>query len=522
MDMLIRFISFPIIAVYMLAVIDFGSQYTHLIARRIRQLNVYSEIFPSSVKVDTVAHAEAVILSGGPSSVYREGAPTNDELVTWLVEKDVPTLGICYGLQLLAHHCGGTVVPGEYKEYGITEAVLLNDPLFEGLKRIQKVWMSHGDRLEELPPGFERIAYTKTCAYAGIRLKNKDRNKNICAVQWHPEVHHTEHGMEMLSNFLDHAGVEKNWHVEDFVTNSLARLQTIPGRAVIGLSGGVDSSVAAAMVSKAMGTRLTAVFVDHGLLREGEVEHVKKFFEGTLNLKIVFAKERFFSKLKGVVEPELKRLIIGEEFIRVFEEEARKIGADTLIQGTIYPDRIESGLTQNADVIKSHHNVGALPERIDFKTVVEPLKDLYKDEVREVGRKLGLPAQILEKHPFPGPGLAVRVLGEVNDLNIDICRKACAIVEDVLREHDLYSSVWQAFAVVFEDKVVGVVGDERKLGTVVGIRIVQSLDAMTANFFKVDWDILEEMSTKITNEIPEVVSVVYFVSHKPPQTIEAL
>ncbi|MBU7017922.1 MAG: glutamine-hydrolyzing GMP synthase [Theionarchaea archaeon] len=501
----------------MLAVIDFGSQYTHLIARRIRQLHAYSEIFPSSVDVDDVENAEAVILSGGPSSICREDAPRNDALLDWLYQENIPTLGICYGLQLIAHHFGGNVIRGEYKEYGITEAVILDDPFFQGLERTQKVWMSHGDRVEELPPHFTRIAHTKNCQNAAFR------HQNMYAVQWHPEVHHTEMGMKMLSNFLDYFEIGRDWQLEDFINRSVQMLKRdIPGKAIIGLSGGVDSSVAAALVSQALGKQLTAVFVDHGLLPEGEVDHVRKFFEGKVDLRIVFAKERFFSKLKGITDPETKRKIIGEEFIRIFEEEARKIGADTLIQGTIYPDRIESGITQNADVIKSHHNVGALPEIIEFRKVVEPLKDLYKDEVREVGRNVGLPEEILGKHPFPGPGLAVRVLGEVNDLSVDICRKACAIVEEELKIHGLYNDVWQAFAVVFDDRVVGVVGDERKLGRVVGIRIVQSLDAMTANFVKVDWDILENMSTRITNEIPDVVSVVYFVSHKPPQTIEAL
>ena len=501
----------------MLAVIDFGSQYTHLIARRVRQLNVYSEIFPSSVRVDDIRDVEAVILSGGPSSVYRGGAPRNDELLTWLYTENIPTLGICYGLHILAHYFGGRVARGDSKEYGIAEAVVSDDPLFKNLEKTQKVWMSHGDRVEELPPHFVPIAYTENCTYAAFRCNS------LYAVQWHPEVHHTEHGTEMLSNFLDSAKCRRDWRMGDFVDQTVNALKRdIKGRAVIGLSGGVDSSVAAALVSAAIGDKLTCVFVDHGLLREGEVDHVKTFFEGKVDLKIVCAKERFFSKLKGVYDPEIKRKIIGEEFIHIFEEEARKIGADTLIQGTIYPDRIESGITQNADIIKSHHNVGALPDVMEFETVVEPLKDLYKDEVREVGKNLGLPNEIVEKHPFPGPGLAVRVLGEVNDFTITVCRKACAIVEEELRNYKLYDKVWQGFAVVFNDKVVGVVGDERNLGTVVGIRIVQSRDAMTANFVKIDWDILEKMSTRITNEIPDVVSVVYFVSHKPPQTIEAL
>jgi GMP synthase (glutamine-hydrolysing) len=510
------FIKFLIIDMYMLAVIDFGSQYTHLIARRIRQLHVYSEIFPYTIDTSRIEGADAVILSGGPSSVYRKGAPQNKELLTWLYMNDIPTLGICYGLHVLVDHFGGVITQGEYKEYGTAEAVIENDPLFKGLDRIQNVWMSHGDTVKKLPPEFEKIASTKNCDTAAIHYKT------MWAVQWHPEVHHTVNGMKMLSNFLDVAKAERDWRLTDFTEQSVQEIRnTITGRALIGLSGGVDSSVAAALVSKAIGKKLTAVCVDHGLLPAGEIDHVKKFFEGKVDLRIIYAKERFFSKLKGITDPEKKRKIIGEEFIRVFEEEAQKVGADVLVQGTIYPDRIESGVTQNADVIKSHHNVGALPEIMDLK-VVEPLKDLYKDEVREVGAELGLPTDILEKHPFPGPGLAVRVLGEVNDTNISICRKACTIVEEELKKAELYRKVWQGFAILFEDTVVGVVGDERKLGRVIGIRIVQSLDAMTANFVTVDWDILEKMSTRITNEIPDVVSVAYFISHKPPQTIEAL
>ncbi|MBU7013821.1 MAG: glutamine-hydrolyzing GMP synthase [Theionarchaea archaeon] len=500
----------------MLAVMDFGSQYTHLIARRIRQLNVYSEIFPFYQDVaDT--DVEAVILSGGPSSVYRENAPRNDALLDWLFAEKIPTLGICYGLHLIAQHFGGKVVKGKEREYGTADAFVVDDPLFKELDITQKVWMSHGDRVEALPPGFSRIASTENSEFAAFRCNT------MYAVQWHPEVHHTENGMKMLSNFLEIAGATRDWHLEDFTRQTVAELrEKIPGNAVIGLSGGVDSSVAATLVSRAIGTRLTAVFVDHGLLPAGEVEQVRTWFEGKVTLEVISAKDRFFSKLKGVLDPEEKRRVIGEEFIRIFEEEARKVKATTLVQGTIYPDRIESGITQHADVIKSHHNVGALPEVMEFEQVVEPLQDLYKDEVREVGKTLGLPDDILRKHPFPGPGLAVRVLGEVNDQSIIICRKACTIVEDELKAAGLYNEVWQGFAVLFEDKVVGVVGDERNLGNVVGIRIVQSLDAMTANFVKVDWDVLERMSTRITNEIPEVVSVAYFVSHKPPQTIEPL
>jgi GMP synthase (glutamine-hydrolysing) len=499
----------------MLVVVDFGSQYTHLITRRIRQLHVFSEIVPSSVDPESIQDAQAVILSGGPSSVYDDQAPTNDPLLDWLQEKDVPTLGICYGLQLLAFRLGGKVVRGEHKEYGISQAQITDNPLFKGMETNQRVWMSHGDIVQELPCCCTALASTPTCRYAAFQCGN------LYALQWHPEVHHTEQGMKTLSNFLDIAHVERDWVMDDFITQSISTLKhAIPGKAVMGLSGGVDSSVAAALVSQAIGQDLTAIFVDHGLLREGEIEHIRHYFEGKLNLKIIQAKKRFFSKLKGIKDPEKKRRAIGEEFIRIFEEEARAMGADTLIQGTIYPDRIESGITSHADVIKSHHNVGALPDTMEFSQIIEPLQDLYKDEVRQVGQVLQVPQEILEKHPFPGPGLAVRVMGEVTEEKISMCRKACAIVEEELRAADLYTSVWQGFAVVFEDMVVGVVGDERKLGRVVGIRIVQSLDAMTANFVKLDWDVLERMSTRITNEIEDVVSVAYFISHKPPQTIE--
>jgi len=497
-------------------VVDFGSQYTHLIARRIRQLNVFSEVMEASSVGREVLDFDAVILSGGPSSVYDKGATRNDELIKTLVEEGIPTLGICYGMHLLVHTMGGNVSRGN-KEYGISIMRITDDPIFEGLGTEQKVWMSHGDSLETAPEGFDVIA-TSDRAPAAVRHSNG----KIYAFQFHPEVNHTENGLKILDNFISIFNIERDWRIEDFIESStrLIKEQVGDDRAIIALSGGVDSSVCATLTANAIGKNLFAIFVDHGLLRKGEREFVKEKFEKILNLKVVDAKERFFKKLEGVVDPESKRKIIGNEFIKVFEEEARMIGANYLVQGTIYPDVIESGSTKNADVIKSHHNVGGLPEKLDFKGLVEPLRDLYKDEVRQLGQRLGMPDEIVFQHPFPGPGLAVRITGPVNDVNIDIVREASYILDQELRAAGYYDKVWQSFAVLFEDRVVGVVGDQRKYGRFVGLRVVQSIDAMTANFVELPWDLIERISTRITNEIEDVVAVSYFVSHKPPQTIE--
>ncbi|RZN47558.1 glutamine-hydrolyzing GMP synthase [archaeon] len=496
-------------------VVDFGSQYTHLIARRIRQLNVYSEVRESSVRPEEVT-ADAVILSGGPASVYDANAPRNDALINHLRDKGIPTLGICYGMHHLVHFFGGAVGKGR-REYGIATITTTDDPLFFDMDRREQAWMSHGDSVERLPDGFSIIA-TSHDVPAAIR---HDRLP-FFALQFHPEVNHTPHGLKVLDNFLTIAGIDRDWTMEDFIEQTQRRIADVIGKekAIIALSGGVDSSVAAMLAANVLGKRLHAIFVDHGLLRKHERAFVEKTFGDSLNLIVIDAKDRFFSKLEGIADPEEKRKIIGNEFIKVFEEEAKKVGATYLVQGTIYPDVIESGSTNNADTIKSHHNVGGLPETLDFSGLVEPLRELYKDEVRVVGAKLGLPDSVVNQHPCPGPGLAVRITGPVTDDNIRIVREASAILDDELRSAGWYQQVWQSFAVLFEDRIVGVVGDQRRFGRVVGLRVVQSVDAMTANFVKLPWDLLERISTRITNEIEDVVSVSYFISHKPPQTIE--
>lgn len=496
-------------------VIDFGSQYTHLIARRIRQLNVYSEVRESGIRPEDV-QADAVILSGGPASVYDAAAPRNDALIEALAERGIPTLGICYGMHHLALHFGGAIGRGK-KEYGIASITTSEDPLFKGLDERERVWMSHGDAVERVPEGFTVIATSERCP-AAIRHTELP----LYALQFHPEVNHTEHGLRILENFLSIAGVERDWSMDDFIETSVASIRRAVGdnKALIALSGGVDSSVAAMLMATAVGKNLYAIFVDHGLLRKHERAFVVDTFSDKLNLLVMDAKDRFFARLAGVTDPEEKRKIIGGEFIKVFEEEARKVGARYLVQGTIYPDVIESGSTDNSETIKSHHNVGGLPETLDFDGLIEPLRELYKDEVRIVGSKIGLPPEVVFQHPCPGPGLAVRITGPVNDENIRIVRESSAILDEELKLSGWYDSVWQSFAVLLEDRIVGVVGDQRKFGRVVGLRVVQSVDAMTANFVKLPWELLERISTRITNEIEEVVSVAYFISHKPPQTIE--
>jgi GMP synthase (glutamine-hydrolysing) len=504
-------------------VVDFGSQYAHLIARRIRELKVYSEIvFPdiTEKEIEKIA-PKGIIFSGGPRSVYEKDAPLlTDDVFDYLIRKDIPILGICYGHQLIALKMGGNVKGEKKKEYGIATVDILDpEGIFNDLENKETVWMSHGDQVFELPPGFVITSKTDNSPIAAFR----STSKKIYGLQWHPEVVHTKNGQKILSNFVYNvSGCKGTWDLSDFIEENVSKIRNKvgSGKAVIALSGGIDSSVAAAVAEKAIGNRLYAVFVDHGLLRKGEAEVVSKAFSGhDINFKKIDAKKRFFDKLFGVTDPEKKRMVIGEEFIRIFEEEAKKIGADFLVQGTIYPDIIESGRSQHADTIKSHHNVGGLPDSISFKEIIEPLRDLYKDEVREVGRRLGLPDKIIDQYPFPGPGLAVRITGPVTEENIRICREASSIVEEELEKASI-ENIWQAFAVTLEDKVVGVVGDQRKFGRIVALRIVESQDAMTANFKKLPWDVLEKISTRITNEVPEVVSVAYFISHKPPQTIE--
>jgi GMP synthase (glutamine-hydrolysing) len=505
-------------------VLDFGGQYCHLIGRRVREHNVYSEIVPCDITPTQIKalkqkfNIKGMILSGGPSSIYEEDAPKCDQDIFNL---NIPILGLCYGHQLIAFLFGGRVEPAKKREYGISYAVvdsphgLLND-----LKGNQKVWMSHGDTVYELSEKFEILAHTKNCPIAAF----KHREKPIYGLQWHPEVIHTENGMQMLWNFIfEVCRCEPNWTMEDFAKRAVddVRRTVGNGRCVIGLSGGVDSSTATVLASRAIGKNLTAVFVDHGFMREGEPEFIEGFFKKfDINFLSVNARKRFLEKLKRVVDPEQKRKAIGEEFIRVFEEVAVEVGADYLVQGTIYPDRIESGFRKHSEKIKTHHNVAGLPTKIKFKGIVEPLKDLYKDEVRKVAGALGLPKQIVQRQPFPGPGLAVRIVGEITQERIDVVRKADRIVTEEIEANGLNDGLWQYFAVLTDSKTTGVKGDARAYGYTIAVRALESREAMTANFAKISYEILEKISTRITNEIPDVTRVVYDITHKPPATIE--
>jgi GMP synthase (glutamine-hydrolysing) len=505
-------------------VLDFGGQYCHLISRRVREHNVYSEIVPYDITPEEVKllskklNVKGMILSGGPSSVYRENAPTCDP---GILNLNIPVLGICYGHQLIAYVTGGKVKPGLRKEYGVTYATI-DKPvdILEGLDRREKVWMSHSDTVYSLPGEYEALAHTENCPIAAFRHVKKP----IYGLQWHPEVVHTEKGMLTLRNFLfEVCGCQPNWTMESFVEKAIREVKRTVGkhRCIIALSGGVDSSTAAVLAAKAVGKRLTAVFVDHGFMREGEPEFVKKTFERYgMNLVLLDERERFMEKLRGVTDPEQKRKIIGEEFIRVFENIAKKTGAEYLLQGTIYPDRVESGFRRHSEKIKTHHNVAGLPTRIEFKGIVEPLRDLYKDEVRKVAEALGLPGEIVWRQPFPGPGLAVRVIGEVTREKIDLVRKADKIVAEEMEKTGINESLWQYFAVLTDTKSTGVKGDSRAYGYTVAIRAVESKEAMTASFAKIPYEILEKISTRITNEVPEVTRVVYDITHKPPSTIE--
>jgi GMP synthase (glutamine-hydrolysing) len=508
-------------------IIDFGGQYCHLIARRIRELKVYSEILSFSTKIkDIEKYAEkydlkGVILSGGPCSVYEKGSPKIEkELFNWLKENSIPILGICYGHQLIAYSEGAKVSSGGKKEYGIANVKIgKKKGLFKGLKDTEKVWMSHGDNVTDMPKDYEAIAYTDNAPIAAF-LNEK---KNIYGVQFHPEVVHTTHGMDMFRNYVyEVCRCKGNWVMGDFIKESIDKIKKEVGdkKALIALSGGVDSSAAAVLMSKAIGKNLTAIFIDTGFMRKNEPEYITEIFttKFEVNFKCIDASRKFYNALKGVIEPEQKRKIIGEMFIRVFEEEAKKIGSDFLVQGTIYPDRIESGL-QNSATIKSHHNVGGLPEKLGFK-IIEPLADLYKDEVRVIAVKLGLPHEIAYRHPFPGPGLAIRIIGEASEESARIIREANHIVEDEIHAAGLEKDLWQFFAVLLPVKSVGVQGDSRTYRNTIALRIVQSIDGMTANFAQIPYETLEKISTRITNEIPEVNRVVYDLTHKPPGTIE--
>ena len=505
-------------------VLDFGGQYCHLIGRRIREHGVYSEIVPHDITPDEIKtlnekfNVKGLILSGGPASVYEPNAPKIDQRI---LDVNVPILGLCYGQQLIAQITNGKVKPATCKEYGIAY-VAIDKPVgvLKGLGKKEKVWMSHSDTVFAMPPEFEVLAHTENSPVAAFRHKAKP----IYGLQWHPEVVHTANGVHMLRNFIfEVCKCTANWQMEDLIGKMVNEIKAEVGdaKAIIGLSGGIDSSVATAIAAQALGDRLTAVFVDHGFMREGEPEAIRNAFEKfEINLVIANAQKRFMEKLRGVTDPEKKRKIIGEEFIRVFEEIAENAGADYLIQGTIYPDRIESGFRKHSDKIKTHHNVAGLPAKIKFKKILEPLRDLYKDEVRKVAKMLGLPQAIVNRQPFPGPGLAVRIIGELTEDKVKVAKKADRIVTEEIEKNGLAENLWQYFAVLTDTKSTGVKGDARAYGYTFAVRAVESREAMTASFAKIPYDVLEKISTRITNEVTQVVRVVYDITHKPPATIE--
>ncbi|SEG99624.1 GMP synthase (glutamine-hydrolysing) [Nonomuraea solani] len=505
-------------------VVDFGAQYAQLIARRVRECHVYSEIVPSTMTVEEMMakNPKAIILSGGPSSVYAEGAPP---VPHGLFATGVPTFGICYGFQAMAQALGGDVARTGTAEYGGTALEVLNEGvIFAGLPASQKVWMSHGDSVAAAPEGFTVTASTDETPVAAF--EHPDRG--LYGVQFHPEVLHSEHGQAVLKHFLDAAGCRPSWTMLNIVEDSVeaVRRQVGEGRAICALSGGVDSAVAAAIVQRAIGERLTCVFVDHGLLRKGEAEQVERDFVAVtgVKLRVVDAADRFLKALEGVTDPEEKRKIIGREFIRVFEDEQRAIMADGpvefLVQGTLYPDVVESGGGTGTANIKSHHNVGGLPEDLQFK-LVEPLRALFKDEVRRAGEELGLPAAMVWRQPFPGPGLGIRIVGEVTRDRLALLREADAIAREELSRAGLDRQIWQCPVVLLADvRSVGVQGDGRTYGHPVVLRPVTSEDAMTADWARVPYDVLSRISTRITNEVREVNRVVLDVTSKPPGTIE--
>jgi len=501
-------------------ILDFGGQYTQLEARRVRELGVYSEILPYNVSVEEIRgrHPSAIILSGGPSSVYEKDAPHCDREVLKL---GVPVLGICYGFQLIALYLGGEVTPSNQREYGRAEVDIQSEgKLLAGLESPMKAWMSHGDNVSSPPAGFVVTATTERAIAAA-----EDTARNLYGLQFHPEVAHTPLGKEVFRNFLEGVcKLRRDWTMKSFIDTAVEdiRRRVGDGHAVCGLSGGVDSSVAAALVSRAIGGRQTCIFVDTGLLRKNEFEQVLEAYrEMDLNVIGVAEGERFLTKLGGVTDPERKRKIIGNEFIEVFQEQAGKLGPiDFLVQGTLYPDVIESiSVKGPSAVIKSHHNVGGLPEKMHLK-LVEPLRELFKDEVRRVGRELGLPEEIINRQPFPGPGLAVRILGEVTADRVALLQEADCIVIDEIRKADLYDKIWQAFAVLLPVSTVGVMGDGRTYDSVVAVRAVDSVDGMTADWTRMPYEVLQRISSRIVSEVRGVNRVTYDISSKPPSTIE--
>lgn len=503
-------------------ILDFGSQFTQLITRRIRELNVYSEIHPFNIDINSIKefNPKAIILSGGPSSVYEEDAPKIDKE---LLNLNIPILGICYGMQIIVHTLGGVVEHSAKREYGQTNIDITNNTsIFSGFSNKGLVLMSHGDSIKLLPEGFTVVAKTDNTPYAAI----ENKEKNIYAIQFHPEVNLTENGIKIIENFLFNiCRCEKNWNMHSFIEMEIENIRETVGdsNVILGLSGGVDSSVAAVLIEKAIGKQLKCIFVNTGLLRKDEEKKVISIFRDNFNIELIYvdASKRFLDKLKGISDPEEKRKIIGYEFVKVFDEESKNIeNAKFLAQGTLYPDVIESvSIRGSSAVIKSHHNVGGIPKDMKFE-LLEPFRELFKDEVREIGLELNIPEEIIYRQPFPGPGLAVRILGEITEESVKILQEADAIVVEEIKNAGLYRKLWQAFAVLLPVKSVGVMGDGRTYERVCAIRAVESIDAMTADFAKIDYEVLAKISSRIINEVKGINRVVYDISPKPPSTIE--